>query len=306
MHLTVGVFGDPDFAKELGKKGTEADLRFYNHGDSSGVLTFVEPATEKVATLIQAIGMVDVPVIIVNAITKEIGEILIACDNARFEKGFLIVGEDLSPEQVKPLISGSSLEKYEIVEKDAVALREKLKGMGVEENDKPVRILVDQAFVVKSVGTVVLGIVKQGKVKAYENLVAEPAGTKVLVKSIQSQDKNIQEAVTGTRVGLSVKGPDVSDLGRGTIICPEGSIKKGKDVTISFEKDKYFSDPVDVGKVMFLSVGVQVTTATVTEVNGENLKLSCEHEVAYDPEQKVVLAKTDQKMPRIIGHGKLL
>jgi len=40
MHLTLGVFGDKEFLKKMGKPGTVNDIMIYNHASSEGVFTF--------------------------------------------------------------------------------------------------------------------------------------------------------------------------------------------------------------------------------------------------------------------------
>jgi selenocysteine-specific translation elongation factor len=46
-------------------------------------------------------------------------------------------------------------------------------------------IPIDHAFDIKGVGMVVLGVVKEGTVRAYDELALTPGGKKILVKSIQ-------------------------------------------------------------------------------------------------------------------------
>ena len=77
MHITIGVFGDQELAKKLGKKGTTNDIAIYNHGSSEGVFTYVCPNSDKIQPLLQALNMIDLPVIVVNNLTKEIGEAII-------------------------------------------------------------------------------------------------------------------------------------------------------------------------------------------------------------------------------------
>ena len=87
MHITVGIFGDQELAKKLGKKGTTNDIAIFNHSSSEGVFTYVCPNSDKIQALLQVLNMIDVPVIVVNALTKEIGEIIVGIDEMSFEKG---------------------------------------------------------------------------------------------------------------------------------------------------------------------------------------------------------------------------
>jgi len=199
MHINIGVFGDQEVAKRLGKKDASNDLAIYSHSSSEGIYTFVCPNSDKVQPLLQALNMVDVPVLVVNQLTKEVGEMIIGIDEMNFEKGFIITKENL-----EPLIKGTSLEKFKIVSESA--LWSEILKLSVERKDGSVVVPIDNHFNVKGVGTVILGIVQSGRVRLHDELLVEPLGKKVVIKGIQSHDKDIQEAETGTRVGLNLKG----------------------------------------------------------------------------------------------------
>ena len=52
----------------------------------------------------------------------------------------------------------------------------------------PCIIPIDHAFGVKGIGTVILGVIRQGTVKTYDQLNILPSGKSILVKSIQMHD----------------------------------------------------------------------------------------------------------------------
>ena len=74
-HLIVGILGNhedsQELVKKLGKKGTGSDIELYNHGSSEGVFTYVCVNSDKIQALLQTLGMIDVPVIVVKELTKE-------------------------------------------------------------------------------------------------------------------------------------------------------------------------------------------------------------------------------------------
>ncbi len=72
--------------------------------------------------------------------------------------------------------------------------------LSVDRKEGQVEVPIDNHFNVKGVGTVILGFVTSGKVRLHDDLVVEPLGKKVNIKGIQTHDKDIQEAETGTRV----------------------------------------------------------------------------------------------------------
>ncbi len=297
MHLTVGIFGDQALAARLGKKGTSNDIAIYNHASSEGVLTYVCPNSEKIQPLLQTLNMIDVPVLAANNITKEIGEMIIGIDEMRFEKGFIIANDN---ETVAALVKNTSLEKFKFTaEKN---LREELLKLSVERSDS-LLIPVDNSFKVKGVGTIVLGIVKGGKIKKYDNATLEPIGKEVTIKGVQSQDNDIEEAGAGMRVGLNLKGIEAEDIKRGYIVC-RGS-DKSSEFKINFERSRFNRQAINPSASLLACVGLQVAACKMEP--GENgFVVRCAQPVAYFNNQRCLIASTSDTLPRIIGSGKII
>lgn len=292
MQLTIGIFGNIDFIKKLGKHGTINDIMIYNHASSDGVFTFVSPvSSEKIQPLLQVINMIDVPVIVSEEITKELAEQLMVIDAFGFEKGFIIS----SSEDLRKLIKGTCIEKFEWLA-DEKQLREKIMNV-VIEYQKNIWAPIDNYFDVKSVGTVVLTIIKGGTVKKHDKLIVQPLAKEVLIKGIQSQDRDIEEASSGMRAGLNLKGIEAEELKRGYVICNNGKVSKA--IEIEFMKSR-FSKNNPEGSQVFLSVGLQVLPGRF-----ENNKITLENSVVYQPGMKCMIASTKQVMPRIIGSGRI-
>ena len=301
MHLTVGVFGNNDIAKKLAKVGTTNDIAIYNHASSEGVLTYACPNSEKIQPLLQTIGMIDFPVIVFSQITKEFGEQVVALDAAGFSQG-LIVADGVPEEQIKQTIKGSSLSSFPIISNDLVELRQAILKMPIARdfNSQP-WLPVDNYFAVKGVGTVVLTIMKQGRLKKYDTLRLEPLGKEVMIKGIQSQDRDFTEAEAGMRLGLNIKGAETDELKRGYVVCKEAKVSK--EVTATFAKSRYSKEEIVKGNQIHVSAGLQVIAATVQEIQSGKLVLKLEQPIAYMSGQKYILASTKQVMPRILGSG---
>lgn len=350
-HLTIGIFGNNEFLKKLGKQGTINDIMIYNHGSSEGVFTYVAPNSpeNKIQPLLQAISMIDVPVIVANELTKELAEQIIAIDAFGFDKGFIISDS----EDLKRLIKGTSIEngvvnnindrrqhpqrnlnsvaEYEWLDEREqsvdVILRERLKTAQAMPINKDVWIPIDNYFNVKSVGTVILSIIKGGSVKKYDKLMMQPLGKEIMVKGIQSQDKDIEEATHGMRAGLSLKGVEADEIRRGYVICNNNSSIISKNIKIEFTKNKYSREAIENGMHVFVSVGLQVIPGKIENIESSTLSISLEHPAVYfrngltqdfDAKadthrssdvghhfqgQKCMLASTQQAMPRILGNG---
>ncbi len=298
LHMTIGVFGDSEFAKKLGKEGTKNDIAIYNHGSSEGVFTYVSVNSEKVQTLLQVVNMIDVPVFVIKEINAVLGEQLIAVNEYGFDRGFIIL-EGLHEEQVKPLIKGTCLEKFPVIEERD--LTSELKNIQIERSMGKLVVPVDNYFNVKSVGTVILGIIKSGTVRKYDKVSVEPIGTEVVVKGIQSQDKDIEEAGPGTRVGLNLKGIEADDLKRGYVV---GAVEKAKTLKIRFTKSKYTKEIVKESDQVFVSSGLQVMTGRVVAAD-DALEVEFDSYITYGNDTNFLLATTKQAMPRILGHAVL-
>ena len=299
MHLTVGIFGDQEVAKGLGKKGTTNDIAMYNHASSDGVFTYVCPNSEKIQPLLQALNMTDVPVLVARGLTKETGEIIIAMNEMNFGKGFIVTG---IREDLLPLIKGTSLERFEIV--DESGLRAALMEVKVERKGNPLMIPVDNFFNVKGIGAVILGIIRSGKISLHDKVLVEPLDREVIVKGIQSQDNDIKEAAAGMRVGLNLKGIEADELKRGFIISRE-KMEKSHEITVKFTGNKFFRQELKSGMNVFLSVGLQVISCAV-KATGSELSLEANQKVAYSKGQRCIIASQNEQMPRIMGSGTII
>ena len=252
-------------------------------------MNFVVPAGEKIQSLLQSIALVDVPVVVIKEITPEIGEVLIALDMFSFETGFII-----SNVNIAPLIKGTSLEKYRLTSKEE--LREGLMKINIHRKDSPVRVPIDNYFDVRNVGFIVLGIIRSGSVKKYDKLFIEPLGKEILIKSIQSNDKNIEEAEKGTRVGLNIKGVASEEMKRGYVVCD--SMEKKKTIKTSFEKSKFSKEIIKSGDQINVLSGLLFSTGTVKNITHNSIEIEFLREIPYDESMVFVFVQ-----PKIIFPG---
>jgi len=296
MHLTVGIFGNQDLAKKLGKKDTINDIAIYSHSSSEGVFTYICPNSEKIQSLLQVLNMIDVPVLVIDNLTKEIGEMIVGINEMNFEKGFIVT--DIR-DAIQPLIKNTCLEKFEIIGDND--LWPKLLSFNIERHDDFLMLPIDNYFNVKGVGTVILGIIQSGKISLHEKLIVEPIGKEVIAKGIQSQDKGIEEADAGTRIGLNIKGVEAEELKRGFVIVKD-KVEKSSEIVIKFKRNRFFKQEIKQGIPALLSVGLQVVSCTI-ESTGSELKLKSDQKIAYRKNQRCIIASQNDIMPRIMGNG---
>ena len=316
--LNIGIFGNnlelmQKVAKAFGKEGTKSDITLYNTKSGELVTTAILPHSypEKIQTLFYTIYLCDFPVLVVDEINNELGEVLLSLDAAKFEKGF-IFAKDYVIEQLNELIKGTSLENYEkfnYVDDNSInELRLKIFEMSIERKDegKPY-MFVDHSFVVKGVGTVVLSILKGGSIKVYDKLLVLPLEKETTIKSIQKHDENYKEAFPGDRVGLNLKDLRIDDVPRGALLSNFG--RKAKKARIKLNASKFLKESVKEGQILSVVVGMNYVTfkVEVGDVHpAEEKWIVCDFEkpVAFMEGMTVFVVNPNKKM-RFVGFGEI-
>jgi selenocysteine-specific translation elongation factor len=179
-------------------------------------------------------------------------------------------------------------------------------GKQEKEKDDGVCVSIDHAFDVKGVGTVVLGSVKQGEIKTYDELTLNPANKPVLIKSIQMHDDPVNTSKRPSRVGLAIKGVSAKDISRGDIITSPGlAIIANNEFQIKFIKNQFFKEEISETQNYMVCVGLQIRTVKLKQNGGgdSNLKVQFEKPMAYVKGEKCVLFRPDSKGMRIMGYG---
>lgn len=300
------VLGDSSIAAQLGKKGTATDIVIHDRKTADTVYTWTAPTTfpDKIQPLLQAANIAEYAILNVAKLDKFLGEQVMALDAVGMADGFVMHSYEVDREKLKTLLKGTALANYQFV--DSVdQLKQEMGRLKPKGSDGPAVIPVDHAFDVKGVGTVALGVVKQGTVKAYDELLLLPGKKSVLVKSIQMHDDPVESSSSPARVGLAIKGPTAEDISRGDVICAPDAVKiTSGTVEVKFAKSPFFKGDLPENHTYMVSVGMQVKTAKV-KLEGETLQVTPEKPLAYRPGQTLVLLKPDSQGPRIAGKGSM-
>jgi selenocysteine-specific translation elongation factor len=312
-NLNVAILGALDYAKDLGKKGTTSDLSFYNLKKGEDTVTIIEPTRypERLAPLFYAVSLAKKAILIVDQITPTFGECVIMLDCVGLKDGLVILRNYLSRDQIAPLIKGTVVEGYEFVEDDRNAIRERL----LEEAAKMVApcdsetgtMPVDHFFNVRGIGTVVLGSVAEGAIKKHDELMVLPGNKIVLVRSIQKHDEDFDCAGVGDRTGIALKGVEVDDLDRGTILTNDKSIKSTSSLSAKAMIVKYWPSPLKEGMVLHIGHWMQFVPARVEGVKTEGdwhmpeLTLKLDKMLVYRPGARAVLTYPEGGKLRVVG-----
>jgi len=312
-NLNVVVLGSPDYAKDLGKKGTVSDMTFYNLKRGENTVTFIEPTRypDRLAPLCFAVSLAQKALLVVEEINLAFGEMVIMLDCAGLKNGLLILRNHLQQEQLLPLIKGTVVESYEFAEDDRIALRERYQEE-VGRLDDTVQnetgtMPVDHSFNVRGVGTVALGCVAEGTIKRHDELRILPGERVAQVRSLQKHDQDYQESCAGDRVGLALKGVDVKDLDRGAILSSDRSLKSASSLTAMAQVVRYWPAPLQEGMMVHISHWMQFLPARVEAArsNGDwhqvELTLKLERSLVYKPGSRALLTYPEGSKLRVIG-----
>ena len=312
-NLNVAILGALDYGKDLGKKGTASDLTFYNLKKGQNTVTFIEPTRypERVAPLFYAVSMAQKALLIVDQINPAFGETVIMLDSVGITEGIVILRNYLAREQLAPLIKGTVVDGYEFLADDKNALRERLledvARMESPQNDETGTLPVDHFFNVRGIGTVVLGSVAEGSIKKHDVLMVLPGEKTALVRSIQKHDEDFDTAGVGERTGIALKGIEVEDLDRGTILTNDKSIKQVSSLVAKSAIVKYWPSPLKEGMVLHIGHWMQYVPARVeaASVQGDwhkaELRLKLDKMLVYRPGAKAVLTYPEGGKLRVLG-----
>jgi selenocysteine-specific translation elongation factor len=186
--------------------------------------------------------------------------------------------------------------------------------------DGPVVIPIDHAFDVKGVGTVILGVVKQGVVKVYDQLKIMPGGKDTVVKSIQMHDDPVDESKSPARVGLAIKGMTAEQISRGDILCsadpfscnvkvvPAATVPAADTASTIFStkfvKNSYYKGVLAENQTYLISVGLQIKPVRLKLLDGLAVEIIPDNKpIVFFPGQTYVVLKPDSQGTRIIGKG---
>lgn len=312
-NLNVAVIGPNDYAKDLGKKGTVSDISLYDLKQGSNTVTLIEATKypDRLAPLFYTVSLADSALVVVEAINAQLGECMVMLHCAGIRKGYIVLRNYLTPEQLAPLVKGTVLESYRHVEDDKNCLRElllqdaKLKE-GSKDNGSGA-VTIDHFFNVKGVGTVVLGSVTHGRIERHDELKVLPTSRSAQVRSIQKHDDDFPHAEAGDRVGLALKNIDVEDLDRGYVLTQDESVRCETSLTARAELVSFWKTPLREGMVLHLGHWMQFLTARVSEVEAvedprrPTVKLTLDRPVVHPPGSRAVLMYLEGGKLRVVG-----
>jgi selenocysteine-specific translation elongation factor len=321
------ILSDTSIANDLGKKGTSTDITIYDRKTNDQIISYCFSNTypDKLQSLLQSISMSDYAILNISHLDSFLGEQILALDIFNIKKGFILYSYNIDGEKIKNIIKKTSLASFQILD-DIEQLKNSLsklqtveeqqeKDIGAKDNgqqqqpsttinNNSVYIPIDHVFDVKGVGTVILGCIKQGEIKTYDELEINPLNKSIVIKSIQMHDDPVNYSKKSSRVGLAIKGVSAKDVSRGDIITTPGLSKIiNGSFQIKFNKNPYFKEDIVETQNYMISIGLQIRTVKIKNIGNSELDIKIEKPVAYIKDDRCIVFSPDSKTMRIMGYG---
>ena len=83
---------------------------------------------------------------------------------------------------------------------------------------KPLRLPVQDVYSITGVGTVPVGRVETGTMKANDKIIVMPSGATGEIKSIETHHQEMQSAEAGDNIGFNLRGIEKKDIKRGDVL----------------------------------------------------------------------------------------
>ena len=301
QSVVVAIFNEQT-AKELGKKENEADLELFHRTHLERLITFVYPKAfpQKIQALLSALHLSNLVVLEIDAISRELGEIILAINALGKEKGFLILSESIDKNVLQKLIAGTLLEKFKQISREEILNEVATAELEIHSGESIADL--DSMFPVKGIGTIALGFVKQGSVKKFQNLKVLPKNFDVMIRSIQKQDKDVEEAFENDRLGVSLKGIGESEFSKGMVLCSGKEFVEAKKAQIVFQKNNFFKGKIEEDALFHLHARTQTAVCRIKSLSP--FTLSIEGAIALRKNERIVLLDLNS-FPRIAGAGEI-
>ncbi len=282
--LSIDLETVNSFAAKLGTKATESNIVLY-HGDLDDKVLNIAAAIsypEKIETVFQCAEISECAIVVLPAdyiLDYRLGELVIILNYLNKKVCFIIDKTNCESDfkiadmrsKLEALLANTSLKDSKIIDvslkndSEINELKAWIKSIEFEKSDKPLFVM-DHFFDVKSIGTVLLGELKTGTMKAYDKFKIYPLKKEVLVKSMQVMDVDQKEVLAPIRPGLAVKGVKVDELKRGFVLSAE-ELPVIEELSGTFEKNPFYKNDISNGEKYRVALGAQIVEGVIEDLN---------------------------------------
>jgi len=317
--LNVAFIGSESLAKKIAKKGDVRDIESYVYKEERDsevkIISLLRPLKhpEKIRPLLSVLNVAKAGIIEISKIDSATGEICVSFGCAGINNGLVIInsqdGDWIDPDQVRIILEQSGLENWNLYEQvpDEHIIREELFSLmeKKESDDSSLILPVDQFFNVKGVGLVAIGYVQSGIVSKHDTIQVLPADEKGIVRSLQVMDDDVENAISGDRVGLAIRNLREEALHRGCMIVHAESnvLVKNLSSTFTIDKAPFQKRILQVGDVIHAAVDMQFVVGRIKIVDQENVTVDWEIPLwtRKNNSPRIIITQLDATPMRIIG-----
>jgi len=317
--LNVAFIGSESLAKKIAKKGDVRDIESYVYKEERDgeikIISLLRPLKhpEKIRPLLSVLNVAKAGIIEISKIDSATGEICVSFGCAGINNGLVIInsqdGDWIDPDQVRIILEQSGLENWKLYEQvpDEHIIREDLFSLmeKKETDDSSLILPVDQFFNVKGVGLVAIGYVQSGIVSKHDTIQVLPADENGIVRSLQVMDDDVENAISGDRVGLAIRNLREEALHRGCMIVHAESnvLVKNLSSTFAIDKAPFQKRILQVGDIIHAAVDMQFVVGRIKIIDQENVTVDWDIPLwtRKNNSPKIIITQLDATPMRIIG-----
>ncbi len=311
---------DPDRLPEEKARGMTIDLgfAFYNTPANETIAFIDVPGHERfVKNMVSGVGGIDLVMLVIAADdgwmpqTEEHFQIVRLL---KIKNGIIVINKsdlvdeewlELLESEIKDKVAGSFLESapifkisaetgdnFDLLEDYLYTLPSAIKSQ--RDIGKP-RLYIDRSFVRSGIGGVVTGTLRGGQLEVGQMVTIFPANVEAKIRTLHSNNTDVQIAVPGQRTAVSFTGIDKSILERGGVILAAQQTAitiENKVIALSVEMLPQSPVPLEDRRRMLCIIGT-------TEIEGEVRTL--QNKYISPGEKGIVFFKPDKPLYTLLG-----
>jgi selenocysteine-specific elongation factor len=264
----VDVPGHERFVRTMvaGASGIDLFLLVVDAGEGA------RPQTHEHLAILRLLGIERGVVAVTKADAVDAETLELAVDEARE----LVPGAEVVAVSAK---EGTGLDELR------AALAHTADGVERERSERPTRLYVDRSFSLRGIGTVVTGTLWSGSIGTSDELLVEPSGRPVRVRSVQVHDREVERAEAGQRVAVSLPGVDRRDVARGDALVAPGAYPVSYRLDVELEE----LEPIADAARLQAHLGTAHAVVRVVRLDGMHAQLRLSAPVVAVRGDRVVL-----------------
>jgi selenocysteine-specific elongation factor len=161
------------------------------------------------------------------------------------------------------------------------------------------RLPVDRSFTIGGFGTVVTGTLLDGPLRLGDELEVLPAGLRARVRGLQSHGAKAERALPGTRVAVNLSGIHHSEVTRGDVLAPPGSLRPTTMLDLQLRVLADAPAPLLQNTALDLFSGASEAPCRVTLLDSERLDPGASGWVQLRLSTPLALARGDRCILRV-------